>query len=68
MRALFVVPVILALAACAADGTFKSPDKLTPEERCMNLQTLLAIAQANGASAETLAKMKANIDVLCPAE
>jgi hypothetical protein len=58
----------VALSACAADGTFKSPDQLTQEERCMNLRMMLAIAQTNGASQSTLDKMKANIDLLCPPE
>lgn len=68
MRKLLLLPLLGLVAACGSDGVFKSPADMTAAERCMNLRTLLAIAQTNGASADTLEKMKANIDLLCPVE
>lgn len=66
MRVLLAAPLLGLLAACGADGTFKSPAEMTAEERCFNLELGYRIAEANGASAEFLARARTNINLVCP--
>lgn len=66
MRALIVIPFLLALGACAADGSIKNPLELTPAERCANARQLLMLAEMNDLSPELVAKAKANVDAFCP--
>lgn len=66
MRALLTLP-LLALAACAADGSFKNPLDMNAAEKCYNAKLGLAVAEANEVGDDVLARIKANVDLLCPA-
>lgn len=64
--ALFAVPAALLLAACGADGTFKSPADMTPQERCDNAALALALVEANmPEGSETVARARLNYALLC---
>lgn len=68
MRPLVLAAVAaLALAGCAADGTFKRPQDMTPAERCANAELTLALMEANGVGPATMERAAANVDLLCAA-
>ena len=65
MRLILALPLV-SLAACGADGSFKSPAQMTPEERCDNAALALALVEANmPPESETVAQAKINYAIIC---
>ena len=66
MRALALAAVAaVTLSACGADGLFKSPQDMTPAERCANAELVLALMEANGVGPETMERAATNVRLLC---
>jgi hypothetical protein len=65
MRLILIPVAALALAACSAEGGFVSPSKMTPDERCANAATLLAILDSEDASEDTMRRARVLADVAC---
>ena len=64
MRYLLLGGLALALAACAADGTFKSPLEMSAAERCANVMIARQLAANHGLDTSAY---DADIALLCPA-
>lgn len=67
MRAIFILPVALLLAACSASGGFVSPMQATLAERCAAYEAVLLAAETGEVAPDLAARAKAFVAVYCPA-
>lgn len=65
MRAIFIIPVALLLAACSSTGTFVNPSAMTPADRCFSAQLVLAGMEANMPEGDTLERARVNTRFIC---
>jgi hypothetical protein len=65
VKALAILAAVVGLSACSSTGGFVSPAEMTPMERCQNAEIILALMETNGVGPETLARARANVDLLC---
>lgn len=57
--------LVVLVAGCGADGTFKRPMDMTALERCQNAEVVLSLMEANGVGPATIARAEANVALLC---
>ena len=66
MRHLLLIPAVLLLAACAAEGGFVRPSEMTPQERCDNAALALALVEANmPEGSATVERARVNYALIC---
>jgi predicted small lipoprotein YifL len=57
--------IMLALAGCGADGTLKTPEQMTPAERCANAQGTLLAMKVGGAWPSSIAEGEKTVAEIC---
>ncbi|PJN93935.1 hypothetical protein CNY89_17460 [Amaricoccus sp. HAR-UPW-R2A-40] len=68
MRPILILPAVLLLAACGADGSIKKPSEMTPQERCDNAALALALVEANmPEGSKTVERARLNYALICAA-
>lgn len=67
MRAIFILPAALLLAACGSEGGFVNPMEATKAERCAAYEAVLLAAEAGEVAPDLAARAKAFVSVYCPA-